>query len=204
MPERWRDPLDPEELTDLRACYGDFPTAEARFTVGARFFRDMKVSPLGPTRRGEVLVVPIAPDGSILVHTKRFYPPNTFRLLTGGIHMGEPVEVALAREVREETGLEVRARCLIGIITYRIEHRGQVVLFASYVYRVDAPTTDVAPEDDEEEISGFRWVPPAALREIRDRLRDVPPEWRDWGAFRAVGHDFVLRHGSRCGIFPQQ
>ncbi len=189
--------VDPEELEQLRARYGDFPFEQFVLDMGPYFFEEAR-RPVKQGRRAEVLLVVEGPDGRVLVHTKRFYPSGTFRLLSGGVHEGEPVEVALARELAEETGVQATNHCLMGVLAYDIRHGGETLPFASYVYRVRIPTTDVHVEDEEEQICDLRWVPFSELPSIRDKLLQVPPEWQDWGRFRALGHDFVLRHQARC------
>ncbi len=191
--------LDQEELRILRDKYGDFPVEHATIRVGEMFFESAR-TPVGKSRRAEILAVVVGPDGRVLIHTKRFYPPGIYRLISGGIRPGEAVESALEREIHEETGQAVVGRCLLGIITYDIVHGEEVLPFASYVYRADVAGSDVASSDDEEEISGFQWIPFAALAKVRDRLLQVPEDWQDWGRFRALGHEFVLRHRARCGL----
>jgi len=191
--------VDPDEMAMLRQKYGDFPVERARLVVDDPFFERAR-TPLGKSRRAEILAVVVRPDGQVLVHTKRFYPAGTYRLISGGIHPGEPVEAALVREIREETGQDILRRCLLGVLAYEIVHGDERLDVASYVYRVDIPTDAVEVNDEEEEISDLRWVPFAVLADIRDRLRQVPPEWQDWGRFRALGHEFVLRHRARCQL----
>ena len=191
--------IDQEELRELREVYGDFPVEHYSLTVGDMFFERAR-TPVGTGRRAEILAVVVRPDGQILVHTKRFYPPGIYRLISGGIQTGEPVEQALEREIREETGQSIASRCLIGVITYNIVHGADQIDFASYVYRVDVRNSEVWVEDDEEEISDLRWVPFSTLEEIRQQLRRVPEGWQDWGEYRALGHDFVLRHRARCQL----
>ena len=191
--------IDEAELRTLRERYGDFPVEHHTLTVGEMFFERAR-TPVGTGRRAEILAVVVRPDGLVLVHTKRFYPPGIYRLLSGGIHTGEPVERALEREIREETGQSIAGRCLIGVLTYTILHKSERIDFASYVYRVDVPNSTVWVEDDEEEISDLRWVPFSALEEICQQLRQVPEGWRDWGEYRALGHEFVLRHKARCNL----
>lgn len=195
----YRSHLDRQELESLRERYGDFPVEHATIRVGEMFFEKAR-TPLGKSRRAEILAVVVGPDGRVLIHTKRFYPPGTYRLISGGIRPGEPVESALEREIYEETGQAIATRCLLGVLTYNIVHGETTLAFASYVYRVDVRNGEVASSDDEEEISDFRWIPFTALAGIRDRLLQVPKEWQDWGRFRALGHDFVLRHGARCQL----
>ncbi len=181
------------DLEQLREIYGDFVVERVTLPVSHKFFIRGR-TPIGKNRRGEVLLVLEAPDGRVLVHTKRFYPPGVLRLPTGGIKQGEPVEMALRREVKEETGLEVGEHHLLGVLLYDILFKGGHIPFASYVYWVRAQSTHVAPEDEEEEISEFRWILPEELPHITQALQNVPPAWQDWARFRSLGHEFVIRH----------
>src|SRR5690348_13723723 len=64
--------------------------------------------PLNKTDRyGEVCMVVRRPNGKLLTMKKTFYPPEGYRLLTGGINHGETILNALLRETQEETGLQV-------------------------------------------------------------------------------------------------
>ncbi len=192
-------PLDPDEIDMLRRKYGDFPIEHVTLQVGDAFFQKAR-TPIGKERRAEILAVVVGPSGRVLVHTKRFYPKGVYRLLSGGIANGELVEEALQREILEETGREISNSCLIGVLSYTLEHGNARVEFASYVYRVDIDHEMVEPNDAKEEIAELRWIPLDALKEIREALLRVPEEWKDWGTFRALGHDFVLKHGKRCGL----
>ena len=192
--------VEPAEIAQLQATYGPFPVERVDVHVQSAHFFESARTPLGTSRRGEVLLVVVAPDGHVLVHTKRFYPPGVYRLITGGIGIGEPVEQAVERELVEETGQAPLSRCFIGVLVYRIHYQGESLTFASYAYRVDVSTRQVHPMDEDEEIADFRWIAPAEIPAVQAHLQHVPPEWQDWGRFRALGHDFVLRHGSRCGL----
>ncbi|NPA90783.1 MAG: NUDIX hydrolase [Chloroflexi bacterium] len=190
---RYATAIDPKELTALREQYGAFPLERVSLDVGPLFFAKAR-TPIGKERRAEVLLLVQGPDDRVLVHTKRFYPRGAFRLPTGGIRTGEGVEEALVRELEEETGLLPEAKRLIGVLAYDIRHGDRQVPFASYAYWVRVPSLDVRPQDESEEIAEFRWVPWAALPQITQTLYHVPPEWSDWGRFRALGHAFVIRH----------
>jgi hypothetical protein len=63
--------------------------------------------------------------------------------------------------------------------------------FVSYVLLAQADDSVPMPEDDSEQISGFRYVPVIDLRQVADALRNLPEQWADWGAFRALPHDMV-------------
>jgi 8-oxo-dGTP pyrophosphatase MutT (NUDIX family) len=61
------------------------------------------------------------PGGALLTAIKTFYPPGAYRLLTGGVGHGEPIEAALLREVEEETGLDVEVQRFVAVIEYHLE-----------------------------------------------------------------------------------
>lgn len=201
---RYQDPLEADELAYLASIYGTFPVERVELKVTSEHFFQAARTPLGKHRRAEILAVVTRPDGRVLVHTKRFYPPGVYRLISGGIALGEPVEAALVREIREETGLPVQSRCLIGVLAYRILYNEQAISFASYTFRVDVPDAPIRVHDAAEEIADFKWISFNALAEVEDQLLKVPPEWQDWGRFRALGHRFVLRFGHRCGFAGEE
>jgi 8-oxo-dGTP pyrophosphatase MutT (NUDIX family) len=142
-------------------------------------------------RRGEVLLVVEREDGDVLLHTKTQYPVGGWRLLSGGIRYGEEVLEALVREVREETGVTDAPFDYLGWIAYDLRHGRGRLAFASYLFRVRIGDAKPRVTDPKEAISGFRWVAPHTLDDVAQRLRSVAPAWRDWGAFRAVGHEFA-------------
>ena len=140
-------------------------------------------------RDGEVVLVARRPDGLLLLHTKPFYPPGTWRLPTGGVERGEPLVDAARRELAEETGLPAGRPRLLGVLTY--EACGRPLRFASAVFLFPVPDRPPAQEDLQEQICGYRWVSPADLAAIAAHLECLPPAWADWGRFRALAHRFV-------------
>jgi ADP-ribose pyrophosphatase YjhB (NUDIX family) len=102
----------------------------------------------------------IVNDGNVLLlnttHT------GTYSLPGGGIEIGEPIEDALKREVREETGLEIEI-----INFYRFEEQffyydpGQVAFHSFLFFYVCLPKTiqirqDIKINDDSVELP--RWI----------------------------------------------
>jgi NAD+ diphosphatase len=152
-----------------------------------------------PDRVGEVCMVIRRPSGRLLVSTKTFYPPGAYRLPTGGIDIGEPIEAALTREAHEETGLEVAVRRFLAAITYRTT-RGEVV-FHTFAFLLDELGGTLGSLDPHEEILDHREVDAAdlpAMADHLDALRSEPSEriegdWAAWGRFRAVVHRAVAR-----------
>ena len=85
-------------------------------------------------RAAEVVFLVYRPGAKFLVHTKSFYPPGAYRVLTGGIDEGENLVAAVCREAREETGLEISIERFLGILHYRFCWDDQETDFTSYVF----------------------------------------------------------------------
>jgi 8-oxo-dGTP pyrophosphatase MutT (NUDIX family) len=158
-------------------------------------------------RIGEVCMVIRRPTGHLLTARKTFYPHNAYRLLTGGIEHGEPIEAALRREVAEETSLTVDVRRFLAVIAYTAPAPGGAPPsdannpnhFYTFAFLLDEIGGMLAPQDPDERIAGFREVLPEELPTLATRLEQVPDEadpeiggrWRSWGMFRAVVHRVV-------------
>jgi 8-oxo-dGTP pyrophosphatase MutT (NUDIX family) len=160
-------------------------------------------------RIGEVCMVIRRPSGHLLTARKTFYPRNAYRLLTGGIAHGEPIEAALRREVVEETSLAVDVRRFLAIIAYTAPvsvpdtgppaRADNLAHFYTFAFLLDEIDGTLAPQDPDEQIDAFREVLPEELPALATRLEQVPDEtdpeiggrWRSWGMFRAVVHRVV-------------
>lgn len=181
--------INPEEIEELARKYGPIERRSYSLERGGErfeFWRGVLAK-----RRGEVIFVVKRPAGLIL-HTKDFYPPGTYRLPSGGVRWGESVLSALHREVREEMGLEIEVERFLGLLEYEFCCQGEMMPFVSYVFLVRGARGELAPQDEEEHILSFRQVPVAELAEVADSLRAVEEDWQDWGEFRAIAHDFVV------------
>jgi ADP-ribose pyrophosphatase YjhB (NUDIX family) len=75
---------------------------------------------------GVFVVVPGKDDRILLVKHK--YGQKKWSLPGGGIELGESVEEAAIREVKEETGLEIEISHLIGIFSLQ-KSKGIIILF---------------------------------------------------------------------------
>lgn len=185
-----------EQLTSISRRFGA-PQYHRVILPVASFF-----DPLGKDDRyGEVCMVIRRPDGDLITARKRYYPTGIYRLLTGGIRHGEPILDALAREAREETGLEVETRRFLAAIDYRAREQRtqQVRRFVTFVFLLDEVGGTLGCVDPEEELESFGLIVVDDLPELVRRLEALPPDedariggrWRDWGRFRAVAHRLV-------------
>ncbi len=189
--------FDPE-LADLAARWGAPRRVDAE--IGDGFFDPIH----NPDRVGEVCMVIRRPNGKILLSIKTFYPRGAHRLPTGGIHAGEGIAAALARETREETGLDTVVRRFLAAITYR-PLRGSAMaeparpVFHTFAFLLDETGGNLRSLDPDEEIEEFREIEPADLRRVAERLETIAAapgdriggDWADWGRFRAVVHRVV-------------
>jgi ADP-ribose pyrophosphatase YjhB (NUDIX family) len=151
-------------------------------------------------RTGEVCMVVRRRNGQLLTAVKTYYPPGAFRLLTGGVSIGETIEAALLREVEEETGLEVAIRRFLAVIEYSFRAPEPVSrTFATFVFLLDELAGTLEVRDESEQHAAFREAGVAELPAIAEALErvdgpdhpDIEGAWRDWGRFRAIVHRVV-------------
>lgn len=172
-----------------------------RYGEPQRLMVELEGQPFDPLvmtdRYGEVCMVIRRPNGRLITAIKTFYPAGAFRLLTGGVHHGEPIAAALLREVAEETGLDVVVRSFLAVIEYRLAQPAHV--FVTFAFLLDEIGGTLAAQDPGEQIGAFRELAAAELPELADLLAQAPDvydpkiggSWRDWGRFRAVVHRVV-------------
>lgn len=182
------------EVADLAARYG--PTAFVEAAIPDGMF-----DPLREGRRlAEVCMVIRRPSGRLLTARKTFYPPEAFRLLTGGVHRDEPIAEALMREVAEETSLSVGVRRLLAVIAYRSpETPPDRHAFYTFAFLLEELGGELAVQDPDEQLAAFGEVELAELPAVADLLaaledrqdREIGGSWRSWGLFRAVVHRVV-------------
>jgi 8-oxo-dGTP pyrophosphatase MutT (NUDIX family) len=143
---------------------------------------------LADRRVAEVVLLVRRPDGRLLLHTKAFYPPGAYRLMSGGIHPGEDVAEAALREAAEETGLQVRIERFVGILRQRFVHEGEEAAFTSCLFLLAEEGGKLGNHDADEEITDYREIAPEELPAVAEALEALPPDWADWGRFRAAAH----------------
>ena len=139
----------------------------------------------------EVVMVLPRPKARVLVITKPFYPPRTFRLPTGGVQPGETPEAAFRRETLEETGLHVEIEAKIAEQVHRCVAGSDVREITSHIFLGSATSDAPHPIDEAERLSGYAEVGPQGLRALARNLENLTGPWQGWGAFRAPAHEVV-------------
>jgi 8-oxo-dGTP pyrophosphatase MutT (NUDIX family) len=197
--------VEPDEVVALNAQFGPAPLRTICLEVDDPFLTGEHQMLTLPDRRAEICYVMHrgSPETGLLLHIKTYYPEGAYRLPTGGIHVGEQVLETLSREIYEETGLtvgatpdKVRVERFLGVLHYDFQHRRiGPAEFATYHFLVQMPPDgELQPQDPEESIGGWTWLPPAELNAVANTLDAVylrSQIWGSWGHFRALSHRFV-------------
>ncbi|MBC7586422.1 NUDIX domain-containing protein [Tardiphaga sp. vice352] len=112
-------------------------------------------------------------DGRVLL-IQRAHPPakGSWSVPGGRVEFGEPLHIALAREVMEETGLEIE---ILGLAGWRevlpaVSGAGKHYVVMSFAARWVAGEPVLNGECDD-----FAWLPPDALgsRQLTPGLQDI-------------------------------
>jgi ADP-ribose pyrophosphatase YjhB (NUDIX family) len=165
------------QLSLLRKRYGKL--RQVQVALESADFR-----PVNGRRRSEVAMAIRRPSGGILLQTKAFYPPGTYRLPTGGIKPGEDVEHALLREVHEESNLAVEIERFVAAVDH-VAQDGRTA-FRSYLFLLREVGGILKVNDPRERISGWEERDLAGLRRAFADLRGLEGTWQRWGRFRAL------------------
>ncbi len=184
-------------LQEARERYGVPVERAYTFAVSQDTFHYWEVE--RRKRVAEVVLALRRRNGNYLVHTKSFYPLGIYRLLSGGVKPDEDLLLAVQREVMEETNLEVRIERFLGIQYHRFEWQGAIRFFTSYLFGLAETGGALQVNDVGEKITGYREVDLNGLLVLAQQLEALPPDWIDWGRFRATAHRLVVEVMTRDG-----
>lgn len=121
-------------------------------------------------QRSRVSAYAVATEGDRMLLTRLnaaspVFEPGLWHLPGGGIDHGEQPREALARELREETGLEIRTATLVDSRAYTVQRLGVHWHLVGLFYAVDlvaAPLAVTKADDSTDEVA---WHPLSGLSE---------------------------------------
>jgi 8-oxo-dGTP diphosphatase len=112
-------------------------------------------------------------DGRLLLVRRNHEPRmGEWAFPSGYVDAGEVIEEAAAREVREETGVEVRLDALLGVFS----ERGNPVIFVAYAGTITEGEPAPGPEASEVGLFDPDALPPLAF----EHDPEVVTAWRDY------------------------
>lgn len=181
-----RSLVDEAEVNALAARYGTPVRWSRTLDVSSRMLGEREKAL--KKRRGETVLAIPRPARRVLLHTKSFYPTGAYRLLSGGIEIGEGVEEGARREIREETGFGVQLTRFLGLVKYEFRSESHTAPWVSYVFLTEETSDPPQVMDSGEGITDFREIEWAGLLQVAEALERLPGEWNGWGCFRAIPH----------------
>lgn len=144
----WPNPAELAERLDARYRTAERAVTEDRFAVLRRRIEaglEWAVGALVTDNRGRVLLV---------------YEDGRWLLPGGECEVGEPLEAAVGREVREETGLMVTIGDLLVVTEQAVTDGDDHLSFNFAVYEATPETRVLAPHPgaDDEPVEAVAWV----------------------------------------------
>jgi len=111
----------------------------------------------------------IVVDGALLLLKRNYSPAKGEWWFPGGrIHKGEPLEEALRREVKEETGLEVSSQRLINVYSRVFPERHDITI----AYLCECKKGKVVLNDEHCEYAFFKLIPSGLHPYLLETLLD--------------------------------
>ncbi|HEV8337825.1 MAG TPA: NUDIX hydrolase [Candidatus Polarisedimenticolia bacterium] len=175
------------EIRRIEGLYGKPEEENLAFEMGPREWEILRRS----QSHGRVhdVTLFVIRDGQLATIAKHPYPPGIFRAPSGGVLPGESMEEGIAREMMEETGLEVRLTRYVLRVRVEFQHRGAKTNWMTHVFAADFVSGEIAPLDLEE-IREARWSP---LSELAGTVRQALLASGSAGLrYRAWLHDRVM------------
>jgi 8-oxo-dGTP pyrophosphatase MutT (NUDIX family) len=120
---------------------------------------------------------------------KPHFLPGVWRPPSGGIRQGEPLERGIAREAREELGVEIALERYLLRTEVRFTHGGDAIDWRTHVFSATTAAEELVPTDTIE-IAAARW---GTLDELAGPIRAAGlATGRGLWQYRVALHDAAL------------
>jgi 8-oxo-dGTP pyrophosphatase MutT (NUDIX family) len=180
--------LSTAEIARMEGLYGTPVEERLCIEMAPREWKVLKRSQ--SNGRAHDVTLFVLRDGLLAAIAKHPYPPGIYRAPSGGVLPGETMEAGIAREMMEETGLEVRLKRYVLRVRVDFLHGGEMVRWTTHVFTGEALPGEMAPLDLEE-IREARWV---SLEELSGRIQSTLLASDSAGLrYRAWLHDRVMK-----------
>ena len=169
-------------------------------------FFTMEVVPDVAKRGRHALILLRNKNGDYVLGSKSIYPDSIYRMVGGGIEVTEDPNYGAVRELKEETGLELRHDKVkhLGTITAQIDEvtTKKHYTFETELFFVYVGDKKLYPSDD---VDALEELSDADMVSLIERYKDLPKEidpdkgfaWYDYGQLYAVIHQIALDEARR-------
>lgn len=152
-------------------------------------------------KRGEhALILLQNAAGEFVLATKDIYPKGISRMVGGGMDAGENPDVAAARELAEETGIQVKPKAVthLATVTAHITNAiGDQLTFVTHLYYYNLGEQIVTPQDD---IKAVTALSEEKYFELLHRYEQLPKTiddkhgfaWYDYGQLYGFIHRLAV------------
>jgi len=161
----------------------------------------MNVVPSVAKRGRHALILLENDHNHYLLGAKNIYPDNIYRMIGGGIEEGEEALPAAARELQEETGLEVPLDQLkhLSTITAQIDEQstGKHFTFITDLYLINVRNQKLTPSDDIQDLQEMtRGDIQQLITRYQQLSKEIDPDkgfaWYDYGQLYGAIHQIAL------------
>jgi len=184
--------LSEQDIGRMEKRYGVPAVERMSFEMGEREWTVLRGSQAHGRAHDVTLFV--FNKGRLAVIAKHNYPSGLYRAPSGGVLPGETMAEGIAREMMEETGLEIRVRNYVLRVHVDFTHRMAKIAWTTHVFTGERVAGRIRPRDTQE-IREARWVD---LGELAGGVRRKLLNSGSAGLrYRALLHDRVMEEMGR-------
>jgi len=184
--------LSEQDIGRMEKCYGVPAVERMSFEMGDREWASLRGSQAHGRAHDVTLFV--FHRGRLAVIAKHNYPPGLYRAPSGGVLPGESMAEGIAREMMEETGLEIRLKTYVLRVHVDFTLRMEKIAWTTHVFTGERVAGRIRPRDTQE-IREARWIDLGGLAGgVREKMLTSGSAGL---RYRALLHDRVMEEVGR-------